>query len=116
MEGNQYFPPEALDKQYFKESSHTSVCGWKGTAKYYTIEVNGKVRLSLPAYSPDEPRGVTKANNASVAMQTNENAAWYYDNPKPAAEHIKDKVLSLCNYGNSILATLFEFKTSQDKR
>ena len=41
VEGNQYFPPDAIDKQYFKPSDTHSICPWKGTASYYTVEVNG---------------------------------------------------------------------------
>lgn len=61
VEGNQYFPPNAIDRQYFKESSTHTTCPWKGIASYYTIEVNGKV-------NPD--------------------AAWYYPEPKDAAKNI----------------------------
>ena len=62
VEGNQYFPPSALKMEYFKPSQHTSVCGWKGTAQYYDIEVNG---------------------------QRNENAAWYYPDTMEAANNIR---------------------------
>lgn len=65
IEGNAYFPPDALDKQYFEESDHHTVCPWKGTASYYHVVVNG---------------------------EKNENAAWYYPEPKPAAAEIKDHV------------------------
>lgn len=65
VEGNHYFPPEALNKDYFKPSSQRSVCPWKGTASYYDIEVNG---------------------------ETNAGAAWYYPEPKDAAASIKDRV------------------------
>jgi uncharacterized protein (DUF427 family) len=61
VEGNHYFPPAAIKKQFFEPSQHTSVCGWKGTASYYTLDVNG---------------------------QRNENAAWYYPAPKDAAKNI----------------------------
>jgi uncharacterized protein (DUF427 family) len=62
VEGNQYFPPDAINSEYFKEStSHTS-CPWKGIASYYNIEVDGKV---------------------------NKDAAWYYPTPKEAAANIK---------------------------
>lgn len=61
VEGNQYFPPNAIDRQYFKESSTHTTCPWKGIASYYTIEVDGKV-------NPD--------------------AAWYYPEPKDAAKNI----------------------------
>lgn len=61
VEGNQYFPPEAIHKEYFKPSSEHSVCPWKGTASYYDVEVNGK---------------------------RNPGAAWFYPEPKPAAKQI----------------------------
>lgn len=62
VEGNHYFPPESVNREYLRESSTHTVCPWKGTASYYTIEVNGK---------------------------TNPDAAWYYPDPKPAASNIK---------------------------
>ncbi len=65
VEGNHYFPAESIKKGFFKESSNTTTCPWKGTAHYYHLEVEGK------------------ANN---------NAAWYYPEPKDAAAHIKDMV------------------------
>lgn len=65
VEGNQYFPAEAIHREYFKPSSQTSVCPWKGTASYYDIEVNGK---------------------------KNAGAAWYYADPKPAASQIRGRV------------------------
>lgn len=65
VEGNQYFPLEAVNKAFLKSSSHTSVCPWKGTAHYYHVEVDGI---------------------------KNENAAWYYPEPKAAAAEIKDRV------------------------
>jgi uncharacterized protein (DUF427 family) len=65
VEGNQYFPAEAVEKKFLKPSSHTSICPWKGTAHYYHVEVDG---------------------------MTNENAAWYYPEPKPAAAEIKDRI------------------------
>jgi len=61
VEGNHYFPPESLHRQFFKESATHTVCGWKGTASYYTIEVNG---------------------------QANPDAAWYYPAPLKAAVQI----------------------------
>ena len=42
VEGNQYFPPEAIRQPFFKPSENHSVCPWKGTASYYDIEVNGR--------------------------------------------------------------------------
>ncbi len=65
VEGNQYFPPDAVRTEYLKPSSHTTVCPWKGVAHYYDVEVGGKV---------------------------NRNAAWYYPEPKEAAKQIKDRV------------------------
>jgi len=65
VEGNQYFPPEAIDGQYFQESSTHTVCPWKGEASYYNVMVDGQV---------------------------NKDAAWFYPNPKPAAAEIKDHV------------------------
>lgn len=43
VEGNHYFPPEAIDRQYFQESSTHTTCPWKGLASYYNIEVDGQV-------------------------------------------------------------------------
>lgn len=65
VEGNQYFPADAVRREFLKPSSHTSVCPWKGTAHYWHVVVNG--------------------------MQ-NENAAWYYPEPKAAAAEIKDRI------------------------
>lgn len=65
LEGNHYFPPEAIKQEYFRENPQTTVCPWKGTASYYDIVVDG---------------------------QENSGAAWYYPNPSRAAAHIKDHV------------------------
>lgn len=65
VDGNHYFPPESLQREYFQESPTTSVCGWKGTANYYTLSVDG---------------------------QQNPDAAWYYADPKPDAANIKGRV------------------------
>ena len=65
VEGNVYFPPGSLKRDYFRESTHTSLCPWKGTANYYSLEVDGKI-------NPD--------------------AAWVYHTPKAAAAAIKDHV------------------------
>jgi uncharacterized protein (DUF427 family) len=65
VEGNQYFPSDAIRKEYFQPSKEHSVCPWKGTASYYDIEVAGK---------------------------RNPGAAWYYPDPKPAAKQIRDHV------------------------
>ena len=65
IEGNHYFPPESVRKDFLQESDHQSVCPWKGDASYFHVEING---------------------------ERNENAAWYYPNPKEAASQIKDYV------------------------
>ncbi|HBB31140.1 MAG TPA: hypothetical protein DDZ80_08835 [Cyanobacteria bacterium UBA8803] len=62
VEGNQYFPPDAINKEYFKDSSTHTTCPWKGVASYYTIEVDG---------------------------QQNKDAAWYYPSTKEAAKNIE---------------------------
>jgi uncharacterized protein (DUF427 family) len=65
VEGNHYFPPDSLNKEYFTESNTNTRCPWKGQASYYTVEVEG---------------------------QANRDAAWYYISPKPAAKEITDHV------------------------
>lgn len=65
VEGNEYFPPNSVRLEFFEPSSKTTVCPWKGTAKYYSIAVDGKV---------------------------NEDAAWYYPEPLEAAKKIKGYV------------------------
>ena len=58
VEGNQYFPPDSLRWEYFKPSRHTSVCGWKGTAQYYDIEVNGERNANAAWYYPEAKQGL----------------------------------------------------------
>jgi uncharacterized protein (DUF427 family) len=65
VEGNHYFPPESLHREYFRESATQSVCHWKGTARYYTLVVDGK---------------------------ENADAAWSYPAAKEAASKITGKV------------------------
>ena len=65
VEGNHYFPPDAINREYFSESQTHTTCPWKGEASYYDVVVNGEV---------------------------NRDAAWYYPEPKPAASNIKDHV------------------------
>ena len=65
IEGNHYFPPNSVNKQFLKESDHHTTCPWKGEASYYDVVVGDT---------------------------TNQNAAWYYPNPKDAALQIKDHV------------------------
>ncbi|MDJ0868756.1 MAG: DUF427 domain-containing protein [Myxococcota bacterium] len=65
VEGNHYFPADALRKEFFSRSSQKTTCPWKGEASYYDLTVGG---------------------------QENPGAAWYYPEPKPAAEEIRDRV------------------------
>lgn len=65
VEGNVYFPPDAVNRDYLRESQTHTVCGWKGTASYYDVVVDG---------------------------QTNADAAWYYAQPMDAAASIRDHV------------------------
>lgn len=65
VEGNHYFPPDAVDRQLFQPSETHTICSWKGEASYYTVSVDGKI-------NPD--------------------AAWFYPSPKEAAARIKDYV------------------------
>ncbi len=65
VEGNLYFPPDSVNREYFKDSDKTSVCPWKGLAHYYSVEVDG---------------------------QDNDSAAWYYPEPSAAASEIKGYV------------------------
>jgi uncharacterized protein (DUF427 family) len=61
VEGNHYFPPEAVTCEYLSASASHTVCGWKGTASYYDVVVDGAI---------------------------NKDAAWYYPQPKDAAKQI----------------------------
>ena len=65
VEGNHYFPKEAIKIEFFKDSATHTTCPWKGLASYYSLDVDGKA-------NPD--------------------AAWYYPDPKDAASQIKDHV------------------------
>lgn len=65
VEGNHYFPEDSINKEYFKPSDTNTVCGWKGTASYYSLEVDG---------------------------DSNTDAAWYYPEPKDDAKEIKNHV------------------------
>jgi len=61
VDNNYYFPPDAIKREYFKDSSTHTTCVWKGVASYYSVEVGGQV---------------------------NKDAAWYYPSPKDAAKNI----------------------------
>ncbi|MFD9705046.1 DUF427 domain-containing protein [Lentzea sp. NPDC059081] len=65
VEGNHYFPLDAVDPDVLKASDHTSVCPWKGTANYFSLQVDDA---------------------------ENRDAAWYYAEPKEAAAEIKGRV------------------------
>jgi uncharacterized protein (DUF427 family) len=65
VEGNVYFPQEAVRQDYMSPSETNSFCPWKGTASYYHVTVDGKV---------------------------NRDAAWYYADPMPAAAHIRGRI------------------------
>ena len=65
VEGNHYFPPESVDREYLTDSPQHTTCPWKGLASYYDVVVEGE---TAPA------------------------AAWYYPSPKDAAAEIKDHV------------------------
>jgi uncharacterized protein (DUF427 family) len=65
VEGNHYFPPDSVVRQYLRPSTTITTCPWKGKANYYSLQVEDK---------------------------TNPDAAWYYPNPSKAAAQIKDHV------------------------
>jgi uncharacterized protein (DUF427 family) len=65
VEGNHYFPPDSLRKEFLRPSATHTECGWKGTASYYDVVVEGQV---------------------------NRDAAWYYPDPLQAARHIAGHV------------------------
>jgi len=65
VEGNHYFPPESVRREYLRPSENHSTCPWKGIASYYDVVVDGKV---------------------------NRDAAWYYPAPKSAAKEIEGRI------------------------
>jgi uncharacterized protein (DUF427 family) len=65
VEGNHYFPEDSINKEYFAPSETHTVCGWKGTASYYDVVVDG---------------------------ETNKDAAWFYPEAKDAAKEIENRV------------------------
>lgn len=52
VENNHYFPENSINKEYFKESNTHTVCPWKGTASYYTLEVDGNQNADAAWYYP----------------------------------------------------------------
>ena len=65
VEGNHYFPRASINCDYFQESAHQTYCPWKGSASYYNLDVDGQV---------------------------NENAAWFYAEPKPDAKMVENRI------------------------
>lgn len=65
VEGNHYFPASAVDQRYLQHSDHHTTCSWKGVASYYHVVVDGS---------------------------ENQNAAWYYPQPKEAAAQVAGRV------------------------
>jgi len=65
VEGNHYFPKESIKQEFFKDSPTNTVCPWKGTASYLSLDVEG-------SENPD--------------------AAWFYPQPSELAKNIKDYV------------------------
>ncbi len=65
MEGNHYFPPQSVGREFLLPSDHTTTCPWKGEASYYHVKAGDK---------------------------TNPNAAWFYADPTPAAAAIKGRI------------------------
>ena len=64
VDGNPYFPREAMRDEYFRDSRLTTVCGWKGTARYWDVVVDDQVLT---------------------------NVVWSYETPKPAADNIRER-------------------------
>jgi uncharacterized protein (DUF427 family) len=65
VEGNHYFPPDSIQKEFFQENKKKTTCPWKGVASYFDLVVEG---------------------------QTNPGGAWYYPDAKPAAKEIENYV------------------------
>ncbi|MCH8226828.1 MAG: DUF427 domain-containing protein [Proteobacteria bacterium] len=65
VEGNHYFPADSVQREFLQDSTTTTICPWKGTANYYTLMVDG---------------------------QSNPDAAWYYADPKPAADQVRGRI------------------------
>ncbi len=63
IEGNHYFPPDTVNKEFFKKSDTHSICPWKGKASYYSVEVNGKENKDAAWYYPDTKEMAKKFEN-----------------------------------------------------
>lgn len=55
IEGNWYFPPSSIKREFYRDSDHHTICPWKGEASYYDVVIGD---------------------------ETNEFGAWYYHEPK----------------------------------
>lgn len=53
IEGNHYFPPDSIKKEFYKPSDTHTVCPWKGTASYFTLEVGGKENTDAAWFYPE---------------------------------------------------------------
>lgn len=60
IEGNHYFPPESIKKEFFDESSTSTRCGWKGTASYYSIKIDGELNKDCAWCYPEPSEAATK--------------------------------------------------------
>jgi uncharacterized protein (DUF427 family) len=67
VEGNQYFPPDSVAREFFKPSATHTICPWKGTASYYTLAVDGAENLDAAWYYP-EPKDEAKQIAGYVAF------------------------------------------------
>ena len=65
VEGNHYFPVESVKPEHLVPSQTHTICHWKGEASYYSVVVDGKA---------------------------NTDAAWFYPDPKPAAERVRGRI------------------------
>ena len=72
VDGNPYFPRDAMRAEFFRDSRLTTVCGWKGTARYWDVVVDGTVFSDV---------------------------VWSYETPKPAAEEIRERFAFYRNKG-----------------
>lgn len=79
IEGNWYFPPESMNKEFFKGSDHHTTCFWKGEASYYDVVVDGQV---------------------------NAFGAWYYAQPMAGSiERVKQDFTNYVAFWNGIVVT-----------
>lgn len=63
IEGNHYFPADSINSEYFKKSATHTVCPWKGTANYYTLDVDGKENADAAWYYPETKDMAKKIEN-----------------------------------------------------